>query len=108
MTALARGAGQQQAFRFTESVWKITMPHVRSIVCSDTEALFHSRAVSRIRNVERVARKTQAPRQREISPLIAKPPSVQRHGDQGDVHDGEKENGGVQDVFWVSECDAGS
>lgn len=30
---------------------------VRSFACADTEALFHSRAVSRFRNIERVARR---------------------------------------------------
>jgi proteic killer suppression protein len=29
----------------------------RSFACADTEALFHSRAVSRFRNIERVARR---------------------------------------------------
>ena len=31
---------------------------IRSFACADTEALFHSRAVSRFRNIERVARRT--------------------------------------------------
>jgi proteic killer suppression protein len=30
---------------------------IRSFKCADTEALFHSRAVSRFRNIERVARR---------------------------------------------------
>ena len=30
---------------------------IRSFACADTEALFHSRAVSRFRNIERVARR---------------------------------------------------
>jgi len=30
---------------------------IRSFACVDTEALFHSRAVSRFRNIERVARR---------------------------------------------------
>jgi proteic killer suppression protein len=30
---------------------------IRSFACSDTEALFHSRAVPRFRNIERVARR---------------------------------------------------
>ena len=30
---------------------------IRSFACSETEALFHSRAVSRFRNIERVARR---------------------------------------------------
>ena len=30
---------------------------IRSFACTDTEALFHSRAVSRFRNIERVARR---------------------------------------------------
>ena len=30
---------------------------IRSFACADTEALFHSRAVSRLRNIERVARR---------------------------------------------------
>jgi proteic killer suppression protein len=30
---------------------------IRSFACADTEALFRSRAVSRIRNIERVARR---------------------------------------------------
>ena len=30
---------------------------IRSFACADTEASFHSRAVSRFRNVERVARR---------------------------------------------------
>jgi proteic killer suppression protein len=31
---------------------------IRSFACVETEALFHSRAVSRFRNIERVARRT--------------------------------------------------
>jgi proteic killer suppression protein len=30
---------------------------IRCFACADTEALFHSRAVSRLRNIERVARR---------------------------------------------------
>ena len=30
---------------------------IRSFACADTEALFHSRSVSRFRNIERVARR---------------------------------------------------
>ena len=30
---------------------------IRSFACADTEVLFHSRAVSRFRNIERVARR---------------------------------------------------
>jgi len=30
---------------------------IRSFVCADTEALFHSRPVARFRNIERVARR---------------------------------------------------
>jgi proteic killer suppression protein len=30
---------------------------IRSFTCGDTEALFHSQAVSRFRNIERVARR---------------------------------------------------
>lgn len=30
---------------------------IRSFACADTESLFHSRAVSRFRNIERVARR---------------------------------------------------
>ena len=30
---------------------------IRSFACADTEALFHSHAVSRLRNIERVARR---------------------------------------------------
>ena len=30
---------------------------IRSLACTDTESLFHSRAVSRFRNIERVARR---------------------------------------------------
>ena len=30
---------------------------IRSFACADTEALFHSRPVSRFRNIERVARR---------------------------------------------------
>ena len=30
---------------------------IRSFACADTEALFHSRAVSRFRSIERVARR---------------------------------------------------
>ena len=30
---------------------------IRSFACADAEALFHSRAVSRFRNIERVARR---------------------------------------------------
>ena len=30
---------------------------IRSFACADTEALFHSRAVFRFRNIERVARR---------------------------------------------------
>jgi toxin HigB-1 len=30
---------------------------IRSFSCADTEALFHSRSVSRFRNIERVARR---------------------------------------------------
>lgn len=30
---------------------------IRSFTCADTEALFHSRSVSRFRNIERVARR---------------------------------------------------
>ena len=30
---------------------------IRSFACADTEALFHSRAVPRFRNIERVARR---------------------------------------------------
>ena len=30
---------------------------IRSFACADTEALFHSHAVSRFRNIERVARR---------------------------------------------------
>ena len=30
---------------------------IRSFACTDTEALFHSRQVSRFRNIERVARR---------------------------------------------------
>ena len=30
---------------------------LRSLACADTEALFHSRSVSRFRNIERVARR---------------------------------------------------
>ncbi len=30
---------------------------IRSFACADTEALFHSRMVSRFRNIERVARR---------------------------------------------------
>ncbi len=30
---------------------------IRSFACADTEALFHSRPVSRLRNIERVARR---------------------------------------------------
>ena len=30
---------------------------IRSFACGETEALFHSRAVSRFRNIERVARR---------------------------------------------------
>lgn len=30
---------------------------IRSFTCADTEALFHSRAVGRFRNIERVARR---------------------------------------------------
>jgi proteic killer suppression protein len=30
---------------------------IRSFACADTEALFHSRGVSRFRNIERVARR---------------------------------------------------
>ena len=31
---------------------------IRSFACADSKALFHSRAVSRFRNIERVARRT--------------------------------------------------